>query len=83
MRDRVHFTARAFIRKVGNSVGIVLSGEILAKLNLVEGSEVEVSLSDAGIQITPIPKKREVNKDLSTWGSQFKAAIKACDRRDD
>jgi antitoxin component of MazEF toxin-antitoxin module len=82
MRDSIHFTARTFIRKVGDSKGIILSGKILAELNLVEGSEVEVSLSDAGIQITPVPKKREVNRDLSTWSSQFKAAIKACDRPD-
>ena len=82
MRDGVQFTARTSIRKVGNSKGIILSGKILAELNLVEGSEVEVSLSDAGIQIAPVPKKREVNRDLSTWGNQFRAAIKARDRPD-
>jgi len=82
MGDGVHFTVRTFIQKVGKSQGIILSGKILAELNLVEGSEVEVSLSDNGIQIAPLSKKSEVNKDLSTWGNQFKAAIKACDRPD-
>jgi antitoxin component of MazEF toxin-antitoxin module len=82
MRDGVHFTARTSIRKVGNSKGIILSGKMLSELHLVEGSEVEVSLSDTGIQIAPVPKKREVNKDLTTWGNQFKAAIKAGDQPD-
>jgi antitoxin component of MazEF toxin-antitoxin module len=53
---------------------------MLSELHLVEGSEVEISLSDAGIQIVPVPEKKEVNKDLSTWGKQFKAAIKAGDQ---
>jgi antitoxin component of MazEF toxin-antitoxin module len=82
MRDGIRFTARTSIRKVGNSKGIILSGKMLSELDLVEGSEVEVSLSENGIQIVPVPQKQEVNRDLSTWGNQFKAAIKACDRPD-
>ena len=80
MRVNVQFTARTSIRKVGNSKGIILSGKMLSELNLTEGSEVEVSLSDAGIHIIPVPQKKEVNKDLSTWDKQFKAAIKAVDQ---
>jgi antitoxin MazE len=82
MRDGVQFTARTSIRKVGNSKGIILSGKMLSELHLVEGSEVEISLSDVGIQIIPVPQKKEVNRDLSTWGNQFKAAIKAGDQPD-
>jgi len=80
MGDGVYFTARTSIRKVGNSKGIILSRKMLSDLHLEEGSEVEVNLSDAGIQIIPVPKKKEVNKDLSTWGNQFKSAIKAGDQ---
>jgi antitoxin component of MazEF toxin-antitoxin module len=82
MKDNFKFTVRASIQKVGNSKGIILSGKMLAELDLVEGSEVEVSLSGAGIQIVPVPQKKEANSDLSDWGNQFNAAIKACDRPD-
>jgi antitoxin MazE len=82
MRDGVQFTGRTSIRKVGNSKGIILSGKMLAELDLNEGSEVEVSLSDGGITIIPVQPKRAVNKDLSSWGNQFKAAIKAGDKPD-
>ena len=82
MKDNFKFTGRTSIQKVGNSKGIILSGKMLAELGLVEGSEVEVSLSDTGIQIVPVTQKKEVNSDLSDWGNQFKAAIKACDRPD-
>jgi antitoxin MazE len=82
MRDGVQFTGRTSIRKVGNSRGIILSRKILSELHLSEGSEVEVSLSDGGIQIVPVQPKRTVNKDLSSWGNQFKAAIKAGDKPD-
>jgi antitoxin component of MazEF toxin-antitoxin module len=82
MRDGVQFTGRTSIRKVGNSKGIILSGKILSELHLTEGSEVEVSLSDGRIQIVPVQPKRTVNKDLSSWESQFRAAIKAADKPD-
>jgi antitoxin component of MazEF toxin-antitoxin module len=82
MKESFKFTARTSIQKVGNSKGIILSGKMLAELGLVEGSEVEVSLSDTGIQIVPVTQKKEVNSDLSDWGNKFNAAIKACDRPD-
>lgn len=82
MRDGVNFTARASIRKIGNSKGIILSGKALAELNLVEGSEVEILYSGHGIQIVPAPQKKKLNTDLSTWGNQYKAAIKAGDLPD-
>jgi antitoxin MazE len=82
MKDSVSFTGRTSIRKVGNSRGIILSGKMLDELNLAEGSEVEISICDHKIQIVPVPQKKEVNTDLSTWGNQFKAAIKAGDQPD-
>jgi antitoxin component of MazEF toxin-antitoxin module len=90
MTEGVQFTIRTSIRKVGNSKGVILSGKMLSELNLVEGSEVEVSLSDTGILISPVSPKKEVNRgvnkevniDLSAWDSRFKAAIKACDLPD-
>jgi antitoxin component of MazEF toxin-antitoxin module len=84
MTEGVQFTIRTSIRKVGNSKGVILSGKMLSELNLVEGSEVEVSLSDTGILISPVQSKavppiKEANRDVSAWDNQFKAAIKACE----
>jgi antitoxin component of MazEF toxin-antitoxin module len=82
MREGVQFMIKTSIRKMGNSMGIMLSGKMLSELHLVEGSEVEVSLSDAGILIVPVTPKKKVNGDLSAWDNQFQAAIKACDGAD-
>ncbi len=82
MREGFELTMRTSIRKVGNSLGVILSGKMLSELHLVEGSEVEISLSDKGILISPVTVKKEVNRDLSSWDHQFKAAIKACDLPD-
>ena len=84
MREGVQFTTRTSIQKVGRSKGVILSAEMLSELHLVEGSEVEISLSDAGILISPVstqpvPPAKEANRDLSSWDNQFKAAIKACE----
>jgi putative addiction module antidote len=38
---------------IGNSVGIVLSKEILAKLNVEKGDTLYVSETPEGIQLTP------------------------------
>jgi len=38
---------------IGNSVGIVLSKEILAKLNVEKGDTLYVSETAEGIQLTP------------------------------
>jgi putative addiction module antidote len=48
------------LRKVGNSVGVVLPKEALARLNVGEGDTV--TLTDApegGLQVTPATKGRE------------------------
>jgi antitoxin component of MazEF toxin-antitoxin module len=84
MREGVQFTIRTSIQKVGNSKGVILSAKMLSELHLVEGSEVEVSLTDTGILISPVSPQpvspnKEVNRDLSSWDNQFKAAIKACE----
>ncbi len=69
-------TSRTTIRRIGNSKGIILSNSILSSMNLEEGSEVEIRLDGLQMQMVPVAKKRDVNTDLSTWGSQFKSAIR-------
>jgi len=82
MREGIQVKIRTSIQKMGNSMGVILSGKMLSELNLVEGSEVEISLSDVGILIAPVMSPQKVNRDLSDWDHQFKAAIKACDGPD-
>jgi len=57
------------LRKIGNSVGVVLPNEALARLNVDEGDTV--TLTDApegGLQVTPATKGRE------QFAEQMKAA---------
>jgi putative addiction module antidote len=42
------------LRSVGNSVGLVLPKEMLAKLNLAEGDTVEVVETPDGFLLTPV-----------------------------
>jgi putative addiction module antidote len=48
------------LRKVGNSVGMVLPKEALAKLNVREGDAVCLTDSpDGGLRLTPVTEGRE------------------------
>ncbi|MGG5820785.1 AbrB/MazE/SpoVT family DNA-binding domain-containing protein [Falsiroseomonas sp. HW251] len=42
------------LRAVGNSVGVVLPKELLAKLNLAEGDTVQVVETPDGFLLTPV-----------------------------
>jgi len=42
------------LRAVGNSVGVVLPKELLAKLNLAEGDTVQVVETPDGVLLTPV-----------------------------
>lgn len=76
-----HLIMRTTLRKVGNSRGVLLTKEIIDKLNIVDGQEIEVSLNDEScivLKPTQLKKKKrpQLNLDLSTWEAQFKSAIK-------
>jgi putative addiction module antidote len=48
------------LRKVGNSVGLVLPKEAMAKLNLREGDSVCLTdAPDGGLRLTPVSEGRE------------------------
>lgn len=74
--SKASVTSRTTIRRIGNSKGIILANSLLSSLSLEEGSEVEIRLSGSGIHLVPVTKMREINTDLSTWGSQYKTAIR-------
>lgn len=72
---------RTTLRKVGNSRGVLLTKEIIDKLNIVDGQEIEVSVNDEfSIVLKPTKikktKRPRLNLDMSTWEAQFKTAIK-------
>ncbi len=52
------------LRAVGNSVGIVLPKELLARLNLAEGDSLQVVESQDGLLLTVVPQETEAQLDL-------------------
>lgn len=48
------------LRKVGNSVGVVLPKEAMAKLNVREGDSICLTdAPDGGLRVTPVTEGRE------------------------
>lgn len=47
------------ITKIGNSAGIILPKELLAKLNADVGDEISLTLTDDGITLTPVDPEFE------------------------
>jgi len=45
------------ITRIGNSLGVILSKEILAKLNVEKGDEIILSETPVGLQITAHSEK--------------------------
>lgn len=52
------------LRAVGNSVGVVLPKELLARLNLAEGDSLQVVESPDGLLLTVVPQETEAQLDL-------------------
>ena len=76
-----HVIMRTTLRKIGNSRGVLLTKEIIDKLKIVDGQEIEVSLNaESSIVLKPTKVKKNkrpsLNLDMSTWETQFKSAIK-------
>jgi putative addiction module antidote len=48
------------LRKVGNSMGVVLPKEVLAKLDIGEGDSLSLTAGlDGSFRVTPLPEGRE------------------------
>jgi putative addiction module antidote len=52
------------LRAIGNSVGMVLPKELLARMNLAEGDTVQVVESVDGLLLTTMPKETEAQLEL-------------------
>lgn len=62
---------KAQLRKIGNSSAIILSQEIIEKLNIVDGQEIEVSINrESDLVLKPtklkINDRPQLNLDIST-----------------
>lgn len=53
------------LRKIGNSVGLVLPREILAKLKVREGETIYLTDTRDGFRITPYNEEFEVQMDAA------------------
>lgn len=65
------------LQKIGNSVGVTFSQELLEKLNLSEGDTVFVTETEQGIQLSPYDAEFEKAIAIYREGSQkFRQALR-------
>jgi antitoxin MazE len=55
---------RSILRKWCNSLGILLPKSIADEAMVSEGSELEITVDQKGIHITPVQKKQYSNREL-------------------
>ena len=68
-------SARSRIRPIGNSKGVILSNQLIEAAGLNADADIVIEAADGVIYILQV-KASDVNRDLSTWDKQFRAAIK-------
>lgn len=64
------------LKKIGNSLGVILNQKLLTEAGISNTSNITVEAKDNTIIITPVTDRAPINRDLSTWRKQMKAAIK-------
>lgn len=69
------FQVRSVFRDIGNSKGVIISRKMM-DIAGIQNNNVVIEASRGEIRIRPIEEKL-VNTDLSSWGKQFKDALKA------
>jgi antitoxin component of MazEF toxin-antitoxin module len=73
--DVAQFKVRSVFRDIGNSKGVIISRKMM-EIAGIQNNNVVIEASRGEIRIRPIDEKL-VNTDLSSWGKQFKDALKA------
>ena len=65
---------RTNIIQIGNSQGVILSSDILRKLDLSLKSSVDIKVEDKGIYIKPLPRQgwAEAFKEFAASGAEEK-----------
>ena len=64
------------LKKIGNSFGVILNKKLLEKVGITNTTDITIEAHDNAIVISPVTKRRPLNRDLTTWRKQVKAAIK-------
>ncbi|MEO6813040.1 MAG: AbrB/MazE/SpoVT family DNA-binding domain-containing protein [Ginsengibacter sp.] len=64
------------LKKIGNSFGVILNKKLLSQAGISNSSDIIIEARDNAIVILPVTGRRPLNRDLSTWRKQIKAAIK-------
>lgn len=75
VNDAAQFQVRSVFRDIGNSKGVIISRKMM-DIAGIQNNNVVIEASRGEIRIRPVDEKR-VNTDLSSWGKQFKDALKA------
>ena len=65
------------LRKIGNSVGVIIPADVLSSKNMKEGDEVHVLETPDGVVVTPYDPDfeethNEVREFLRTYRNEFK-----------
>ena len=65
------------LRKIGNSIGVILPKEVLSRLNVEEGDQIYITESPDGYRISSFdPDFEETMKDFEDTYSQYRNAFK-------
>lgn len=65
------------LTKIGNSFGVIINKKLLKEAGFTETKKLSIEVKKEGtIVIIAVKKNIPVNLDRSTWGAQFKKAIK-------
>lgn len=64
------------IKKIGNSFGVILNKKLLGQAGITNTADITIEAHGNAIIISTVTKRRPLNRDVSTWRKQIKAAIK-------
>ena len=64
------------LKKIGNSFGVILNKKLLEKAGITHTTDITIQAHDNAIIISPVTKRRPLNRDLTTWRKQIKTAVK-------
>ncbi len=53
------------ITKIGNSSGVILPREIMDKLNVIQGDQLSLTITDGEIRLSPYDENKKLQLDLA------------------
>lgn len=64
------------LQKIGNSYGVIIGKKFLELAGIKDAKQVNIELVNGSIVIKPLDVRKIINRDVNTWGKQFREAIK-------